>query len=169
LFPLTLALSLGERENGWQLFVIVTLCDQDLRMNVAVGALGFGDDVDAAVDEVGEIWIIGDCECRASSFQPFVEVAVVKGRAAMAAFGEASSNAEILEELTVVGAQHDAPEAGNGLGPAGFEPSSPEAVSPADFVGSERLKGRREGKKRNEGEEEDRKSKLERREEPKTG
>ena len=160
-FPLTPALSPWERENRWLLFLDVTLCDEDGGMNIAVGTLGFGDDIDAVVDEVSEIWIVGSCQCGAGGLQPFVEVAVIERRAAMAASGEAGSNAEILEKLAVVGALHDAPERGDGFGAAGFEPIGPEAMGPADFVRIERLKAGRQGKQRGEGEHKDRNSKAE--------
>src|SRR6266850_1117349 len=120
-------------------FVGITLCNQDRSVNVTVRTLGFGDDIDALVDELIEVWIVSDSQSCAGGFKPFVEVAVIERRAAMASFGEACSIAEILEILAVVCTLHDAPERGNRLSAAGFEALGPEAVSPTDFGGVERL------------------------------
>jgi len=112
-------------------------------VNVTVCALSFRNDVDALVDEASEIGIVGDGESCAGSFEPFVKVAVVERRAAMAAFGETGGDAKILEKLAVVCAVHNAPERGNGLCAANFEAIGPEAVGPTHPRSARAVAGRR--------------------------
>src|SRR5262249_46405264 len=98
---------------------------------------------------------------RACSFKPFVKVPIIKCRTAMASFGQASGNAEILQELAVVCALHDAPHRRYCLGAAKFEPFGPEPMSPADLVEIDGLEGSCRGEDRSEGKQESQTSKSE--------
>src|SRR6266436_5666823 len=99
-------------------------------MNVAVGTLRFGNNLDATLNELIEIGIACDSQGRAGRFKPFIEVAIIEGRAAMASSGHAGCALEILKELAIVCALHHTPHRWNRLCAADFEAFGPKALSP---------------------------------------
>src|SRR6266404_1310873 len=112
----------------------VAFGDQNGSVDVTIGPLGFGYYRYDLFDLLFKLGVLGHGEHGAGGFQPFVKIAVVEGRAAMPAFGKPGGNAEVLEELAVVGSLHHRPQAGNHLVATGLESVGPKTVGPMDFV-----------------------------------
>src|SRR5262245_37947490 len=115
------------------------LTDEHRRVQVAIGALGFGKDRNDLVKALVQVAVLGHGEHRARGFEPFVEIAVIERRTAVAAFRQARGDAEVLEIVAVVRALHQLSHAWYHLPAAQLKAVRPKAACPLHFVEANRL------------------------------
>ena len=115
--------------------VAVAQPDEHGRVEVAVGALGLGDDADGSLDAPFQILVMGHGIRGAGAFNQLVEIAVVEQRTAVMTFGQAGGNFEVAEVLRIICAFHQPAHAGKHLRVAKLETVGPETVGPADLAG----------------------------------
>ena len=119
--------------------IAIALTDEHRRVQVAISALGFGEDRNDFVEALVQVAVLGYGEHRARGFEPLVKVAVVECRTAVAAFRQASGDAEILEIVAVVRALHQLSHAWHHLLAAQLKAVRPKAASPFHFIEANRL------------------------------
>ncbi len=105
--------------------------DQDRRVQVAVGALGQGDDADGLVHLPVELRIPRDGVDGGGGLEPLVEVAVVPAGAAVPSLGQPGRDPEVVEELARLRTLHDLPHLRDHRLAARREAVGPEAAGPS--------------------------------------
>ena len=113
-------------------------------------ALSEANDTDDLVQPPIELLVFRDGGDRGGSFEPFVEVAVIPGRAPVLPFGQARRNQEVVIELARFRAPHDPPHVGDHDVPArrvsiGPETPGPRHVAQADAAHRHMRAGRSVG------------------------
>jgi hypothetical protein len=115
---------------------------QNARLEATVRALRPADDLNGFLYPTLHSRVARAGERGRSRFEPFVEIPIVEGRSTAVALGQAGRDAEILEELGMVGSIHNGPERGNRVGAANFLALSPKAAGPARVRQRHLLQGR---------------------------